>query len=149
MLNDRIENRRIERNLKFFKWAAVISLLIAVFKILLTPEILNDGGRMVDYITTLIPIGLFLQYRSTAKKWGGQFIEWNENEISFKSRKCDNTTIKLVDIKSIDILLDIISIITLDKKYEINIEDFTNYKDRVRIKGNFEKVKLKLSTQNI
>src|SRR5690606_25967603 len=98
----------IERNLKFLKWAAVITLLVAIFQILLTPEILNGGGRMVDFITTLIPVGLFLQYRSTAKKWGGQFIEWKENEVSFKSRKYDHTTIKMEDIVSINIQLDII-----------------------------------------
>ena len=146
MLHDRIENYRFEKNIKFFKWGVGITLILAVFKIVLTPDILNGGGKMTDFLTTLIPIGLFFQYRSTAKKWGGQFIEWKENEISFKTRKYDSTTIKMEEIQSVEIRLDLIIISTLQKKYEINIEDYTEYKDRIRLKDNFGKIKEKLST---
>lgn len=146
MLNDRIENRRFEKNIKFFKWAAVITLVLAVLKIAFTPDILKGGGETADFLTSLIPIALFFQYRSTARKWGGQFIEWKENEISFKTRNYDHTTIHLSSIESIDIRLDIIEIKTSEQKYDINIEDYTKYQDRIRLKENFNKIKEKLST---
>ncbi|WP_226389698.1 hypothetical protein [Penaeicola halotolerans] len=148
MLEDRIENYRFEKNIKFFKWGAIITLLLAVFKVAFTPDILDGGGKMADFLLTLIPIGLFFQYRSAAKKWGGQFIEWKENEISFKSRKYNLTTIHLSNIESIDIRLDVIEIRTSEQKLDINIEDYTKYEDRIRVKDNFKKIKEKLGTSS-
>lgn len=136
----RIENNRNEKNLRLFKWGAILSLVLAAIRITIEPQILS-GVSTIDFILLLYPIPLFILYYRTAKKWGGQFIEWKEDEISFKSRKYDKTTILLSDIKSINIYLHIIEIETLNAKYKINIEDYTAYSDRVQLKSNFEKVK--------
>src|SRR5690554_4269932 len=138
---ERIENKRYEKNLTLFKWGAILSLALAAIRIAIEPEILSGIGSTIDYMLLLYPIPLFLLYYRTAQKWGGQFIEWKEDEISFKSRKYDKTTIRFSDIKSINIHLHIIEIETLKAKYEINIEDYTAYSDRVQLKSNFEKVK--------
>lgn len=146
MLNDRIENHRYEKNIKLFKWCAGLALLLAVFRIAITPDVLTGGAKSFDFLTTLIPIGLYLQYRKTAKNFGGQFIEWSENEISFKSRKYKHTIIKLSNIESINIRLETIEINTPEKNYAISIEDYTKYEDRMRLKENFEKVNDQLKT---
>lgn len=146
MLIDRIENTRFEKNIKLFKWVAILSFLLVIVRILFDLEIMNGGGKLSDLFTSLIPVGMFFQYRSTAKKWGGQFFEWKENEVEFKSRKYDKTVVTHNSIIQINIKLDIIEIKTNDKLYEINIEDYTEYNDRLRLKNNFEQLKKKLST---
>jgi hypothetical protein len=145
---DRIENKRFEKNIKLFRWLAVLTLIIAIIKISLDPNIFNSSGRKFDFIISLLPISLFLQYRQTANKWGGQFIEWTENEISFKSRKYDNTIINLDDIDEILIKLDTIEIRTKNKNFVINIEDYTDYQIRLRLKNNFEKIKERIAHNN-
>lgn len=145
MIKDRIENKRFEKNINFFKWSAAITLILALAKISFNPNIFNVSGKASDFMISLIPIFLYIQYRNVSKKWRGQFIEWTENEISFKSRKHDNTSINLTEITSINIKLDIIEIETKRENYSINIEDYTKYEDRLRIKNNFEKIKEKLS----
>jgi len=141
---ERIENKRYEKNLKLFKWGAILSLALAVIRIAIEPKILSGIGSTIDFILLLYPIPLFILYYRTAQKWGGQFIEWKEDEISFKSRKYDKTTIPLSDIKSINIHLHIIEIETLNAKYKINIEDYTAYSERVQLKSNFEKIKTQI-----
>lgn len=144
----RIENKRYEKNLKLFKWGAILSLVLAAIRIAIEPEILSGVGSTIDFILLLYPIPLFILYYRTAKKWGGQFIEWKEDQISFKSRKYDKTTVPLSEIKSINIHLHIIEIETLKAKYEINIEDYTAYKDRIRLKENFEWLNKKIKLAN-
>ncbi|MAC95917.1 MAG: hypothetical protein CMC96_10475 [Flavobacteriales bacterium] len=90
---ERIENKRYEKNLKLFKWGAILSLALAAIRIAIEPKILSGIGSTIDFILLLYPIPLFILYYRTAQKWGGQFIEWKEDEISFKSRKYDKTTI--------------------------------------------------------
>lgn len=98
---------------------------------------------------TLIPITLFLQYRKTAKKWGGQFIEWSDHQILFKSRNHASTTIELADLEAIEVKLDFIILKTKETKYEINIEDYTEYKDRIHLKNHLEKLKEKLEDKRM
>ena len=86
----------------------------------------------------------FIQYRKTAKKWSGQFIEWSDSQILFKTREYDKTTVELDDINSIEIKLDRIILRTKEKDFEINIEDYTEYEDRLQLKNNFERIKEKL-----
>ncbi|WP_310991034.1 hypothetical protein [Aequorivita marina] len=150
MQNYRLENNRFEKNIKFFKWGAIITMFLAIMRIGFDSDIFKGSATFGDFILTLIPVGLFLQYRQTAKKWGGQFIEWTDNQIIFKSRKYDETTIEIDDIESIDIKLDMICIKTKEKNYEINIEDYTKYEDRFELKSQFEIVneKLKHNTGN-
>jgi|SRR5690554_338990 len=144
MPNYRLENNRFEKNIKFFKWGAIVTLFLAIIRIAFDSNIFHGTATFGDFMLTLIPVGLFIQYRQTAKKWGGQFIEWTDNQIIFKSRKYAKTTIEITDIESIEIKLDLIIIKTIENNYEINIEDYTEYEDRIQLKNNFERVKEKL-----
>jgi hypothetical protein len=146
MTIDRLDNKHYEKNINLYKWAALITLILAICKIIYTPNIFTGFAKPVDFITSLIPIVIFIQFKRTAKKWGGQFFEWRENEVEFKSRKYDTTIIHYNDITSINIKLDIIEIETKQKKFEINIEDYTEYEDRIRLKSNFEKIKNEIVT---
>lgn len=112
---ERIENNRNEKNLRLFKWGAILSLVLAAIRITIEPQILS-GVSTIDFILLLYPIPLFIIYYRTAKKWGGQFIEWKEDQISFKSRKYDKTNVPLSEIKSINIHLHLIEIETLKAK---------------------------------
>lgn len=148
MIIDRLENKRYEKNIKFFKWVAIGSFIAAIARILSEPNILTGAGKTFDYVITLYPIGLYFQYRKTAKNWNGQFFEWKQNELKFKSRKYDKTIIAYTSIKSIEIKLDFIYIETTENSFEINIEDYTEYEDRMRLKENFKKLKNKLHSIN-
>lgn len=145
---ERIENKRYEKNLRLFKWGAILSLVLAAIRVTIEPEILSGIGSTIDFILLLYPIPLFILYYRIAKKWGGQFIEWKVDEISFKSRKYAHTTIKISDINSINIRLHLIKIETNKMNYQINIEDYSNYNDRIRMKNILIMLKEKLDQIN-
>ncbi|MFT6718717.1 MAG: hypothetical protein ACJAY8_001113 [Sphingobacteriales bacterium] len=141
MVIDRIENKRHERNIKLFKWGTIISLLHLVIRISCGIAFVDAGFDLADLVSVFVPISMLYHYFSTSKKWGGQFFEWREKELEFKSRKYDTTTISHSSILQINIKLDIIEIQTQDSIFTINIEDYTEYMDRVRLKTNFEELK--------
>jgi hypothetical protein len=142
---DKIENKTVERKMKFLKWSAIIMLILSLLKIYMNPDIFNKVGSSFDFIIFLLPLYLFYEYRKNAKNWNGQFIEWNDNEIIYKTREEHTTILKYVQIQSIDIKLDEIILNTKEgEQRKIYIEDFEEYSDRVRIKKNFESLNNKL-----
>lgn len=141
---DRIENRRFEKNIRFFKWSAIITFVLAVIKVIAFPEVLEEKGKTGDFFLLLLPIALYMNYRRTAKNWGGQYIEWTKDNISFKTRNHSSTIIEIRKISKIDIEFDVIKIYTSKKQFKISIEDYTNYEDRIRIKDNFESLRKEL-----
>jgi hypothetical protein len=89
-------------------------------------------------------VGFYYDYRKKVKTLGGQFIEWSENEISFKSRQEETKTIKLdsikkIEIKSSEVLLNTIE----DLSYTINLDDYREYSEKIKIKNNFKILKTK------
>ena len=136
MVIDKIENKRHEKKLKLFMWCAYISIALAIINTAL--------GNLV--FTNLVPIALYFQYKKTSKKWGNQFIEWKKQELIFKTREYDITTISIKDIESILIQLDIIEIKTEDENYAINIEDYTDYDKRILLKENFTRLKEEITS---
>lgn len=136
---DKIENKTVERKMKFLKWCAIITLILALLRVYMVPSALSRVGSAFDFIIFLLPIYLFYEYRKNAKNWKGQFIEWNDNEIKYKTREEQTTILKYEQIQSVDIKLDEIIInIKEGEQRRIYIEDFEEYSDRVRIKKNFE-----------
>ncbi len=144
MSHYRLENKRFEKNIKFFKWGAIITLFLAIIRIAFDADLFQGSAKLGDFMLSLIPIMFFIQYRKTAKKWSGQFIEWSDSQILFKTREYDKTTVELDDINSIEIKLDRIILRTKEEDFEINIEDYTEYEDRLQLKNNFERIKEKL-----
>lgn len=65
----------------------------------------------------------------------------DRDTISFKTRKHPPTAIEIKKVKNIEIELDTIKIFATNKEYFLDIEDYTKYEDRMRIKNNFEIVK--------
>lgn len=125
----------------FFKWSGIITLILAIIRVAFDDSIFNGTATIGDFISLLIPIVFFLQYRKTAKKLGGQFIAWTDNQLLFKTRDLNKTTLEIDTIEAIEIKLDAIIIKTNEAVYKLNIEDYTAYEDRLQIKRNFEHLK--------
>ena len=111
----RIENKRFEKNIKLFKVLAIIATILAVYRILSTPDIFTGTGKLMDFGTTLIPIILFFEYRRKSKNWGGQFIEWTNEHLNFKTRHSERTSIANTSITGIEIKLDEILVSTSEQ----------------------------------
>lgn len=142
----RIVNKRFEKNIQAFKILAILTAVLAFIRVMTNPEIFSGTGKMLDFGTMLFPIIIFFEYRRKVKNWGGQFIEVTNSELSFKTRKNEQTTIQLSTIKNIEIKLDQINLQTSDMDEQIIIvEDFTDYADRMAIKNHFTDLKKKLS----
>ena len=137
---DEIKTDRIEKFGKLFFYGAIATAILAVFKICLNPEILTGAGKFSDYVITLLPIYMYYNFRKKTSKHKGQFIKWTENYVEFKS-KDNQSTVQYQDIQTVNIGLDNIAINLKDNStHTINIEDYTNYDDRLRIKKNFETI---------
>lgn len=90
----------------------------------------------------LFLILLFLYSRYRFRKWGGQFIEWNDKGIIYKARETSPTEISYDSIQDIAIHLDTIVFSLADGgERTLLIEDYQEYEDRLRIKANFEKIR--------
>ncbi|MCE3228234.1 MAG: hypothetical protein K0S32_2785 [Bacteroidetes bacterium] len=143
---DEISIDRIEKSRKFLFYGAIVTAIIAVLKIFMNPEILTGGGKLADYLISLLPIYLYFSFRKKTSSRKGQFIKWTENSVVFKSRGSENQ-ILLTDIHNIKITLDNIDLHLKDGSTKtINIEDYSDYDDRMRIKGNFEKLTTRLNS---
>jgi hypothetical protein len=137
---DEIKTDRIEKFDKFFFYGAIATAIIAILKIFLNPTILTGGGKLLDYIISLLPIYMFFNFRQKTANRKGQFIKWTEDSIQFKSKDTE-CKIFISEIKDIKIGLDKIDLhLENGSTQTINIDDFTNYNDRLRIKENFGKL---------
>lgn len=131
--------------MKLFLWLAILGITIVCIQIILYPEILNERSRLLDLIVFLFPIGFYLQYRRKAKTWGGQFIEWAPDYVEYKCRQNKSELVRLNTLINIDIKLDeVILTLTDGKEKTISLEDYTEYSDRIKIKENFECLKVRL-----
>ena len=143
---DYIESKRIEKNSKLFKYLTIATVFIAVFKIILRPDILAGEGSTIDYAISLSPILLYFLYQSKNSKHKGQFIKWTQNTIEYKSKDIENS-VAIPDIQDIKINFDDITLLLKDGSTQtINIIDYTDFADRKRIKSNFEKL---ITTPNV
>lgn len=137
---DHIESKRIEKNEKLFKYLALATAILAVFKIMLRPDILTGDGSKIDYVIALSPIFLYFYYQSKTSKHKGQFIKWTASAIEYKSKNIQNH-IAIKDIQDIKINLDDIALLLKNGSTQvINIVDYTDFEDRKRIKTNFERL---------
>ncbi len=138
-MQDKIENNRYEKNIKLFKWVAYLSIIPIGYKLVTIFISSEFKTNAYDLISLAIPLILFFNYKRTAKNWGGQFIEWNNDILTFKTKDIKEIIISIENINKIEIKLDSILILTNENKtLLINLEDYTDYKDRLRIKKNFE-----------
>lgn len=148
ILIDKITTNRVEKNENLFKGLAIATFILAILKIVIKPDILTGNGSIIDYLISLLPIYFYYNYRSKTSKHKGQFIEWRENILEFKS-KDSHEKIDLEKITDISIHLDLITITLSDRTTKIlNIEDYVEYDDRLRIKSNFERMQHSISRKH-
>jgi hypothetical protein len=141
---DRIESTWINRTSKILMFCGIGSLIVVVFKLYLRSENKSFGiGFLFDIlILSAISIYFILLTQRQLNKRKSQFIEWKEDSISYNLKEETGArNIFLDEISHIDIELNKISITDgKNQKYVLDISDFYNYKDRVRIKENFSRV---------
>jgi len=141
---DRIESTWINRTSKILIFCGIGSLIVVVFKLYLRSENKSFGiGFLFDIlILSAISIYFILLTQRQLNKRKSQFIEWKEDSISYNLKEETGAqNIFLDEISHIDIELNKISITNgKNQKYVLDISDFYNYKDRVRIKENFSRV---------
>jgi hypothetical protein len=146
--DDYIETKTVEKTTDLLKHLAIAMGILAAFQLLSRPEILTGVGSLTDYLITLAPIGLYISYRSKTAQHKGQFIRWTDNSVEYKS-KDQNGVVAISELSKIDINLDTIDLHVKDgATHVINLEDYKEYTDRLRIKSNFEKLQQRLTRGN-
>jgi hypothetical protein len=143
MIN-RIEAKGMNKMIKQLKWVAIGSLSLLIIRVLFLTDNFSELN-FLDALLFLSPLLIYLRYRKEFDKKIGQYIEWSDNIIKFRTKDIENQ-ILINSISSIEIKVHQILISTDDHNYKIDIEDFKNYKDRQTIKNFFKNQKKKLST---
>jgi len=134
---DRVESRKNEKILLFLK--VLISMLVSVFVgMIIYGKYKGYNGPKFSDIQPFI-LGLFLCFSFYLKfsKRKRLFIEWNEERINYKIEEVQGS-IDIAEITNVEIDLDRV-MITLKSSEVIvlNIQDFTDYDTRLKIKENF------------
>jgi hypothetical protein len=138
---DRIELVAKTKSIRILNICGVICLVIWLIMVLSADTFKNE------YLRTLLLVGTF--WSLLGMLWSqdaGLYIEWRTNEVEFKT----HNGFGLIDIKAlkrIEIGLDeITAYIEVDELKVINIERFTDYNTRLRIKENFSQLQKVVST---
>lgn len=138
MVIDKIVNPLYSKSGKTYRRLAIGILVLACIHLLMSPIIYHEGFTWFTVLSTSFgSVPLLIHSFFSHRNKRGQFIEWSEEAIVFKSKKYSSSKVLLKDIKSIEIGLDVVEIEAKEKWYKINIEDYTEYEDRLRIKENF------------
>jgi uncharacterized membrane protein len=137
-MNERIENKRTKLSIKAIIWLLAIVIILFVLKVFAIFSFIDEHITYSDLISS--PIGLIVYFLITYRQ-NGPIIEWKGNSIIFKEKKKKETRILLADIQDISILFNSIEIKTIKRQHSLSLENFFMYKDRIRIKENFEKLK--------
>lgn len=143
----RIESRRFANYMQFFKIGAIISTIVVTMYLILKLAVFDGQVEYINLAGYAFAFSMYYEYKRKAKAWGGQFIEATGSVLSFKTRKNEQTTIRLDTITNIGIKLDQIILQTTELgEHTIVLEDFTEYKDRMMIKNKFAELKKQLNT---
>ena len=144
---DRIDEQRHKLASKYFSGISIVGLLVSVVALAMSPDLLGDISALSLIIMAAILILIIIAYRYRAQKYGGQFIEWTEDSIIFKTRQRSSHSVQIEQIKEIDIQFDTVEFLMSDgSKTTLNFIDFHDVEDRKRIKTNFEKMKIMPNT---
>ena len=85
-MKDRIESNKLAKKKPLFLWLAIIAIVVAAIRLWTEPALLTGNGKLADFTLLLLPVGLYINYRSRLTKWGKQFIEWDQEVVRFSSR---------------------------------------------------------------
>lgn len=138
---DRIELVANTKSIRILNICGAVCLVTWLIMVLSADTFKNE------YLRTLLLIGTF--WSLLGMLWSqdaGLFIEWRSDEVEFKT----HNGFGLIDIKAlkrIDIGLDEIkAYIENDEVKIIDIEHFTDYNTRLRIKENFSQLQQEISS---
>lgn len=138
------------KNLKFVKLFGVIAAIPAIIKIISKPEIFIGAGNVLDYFIVAYPIIMFLAYRRNINVVSNQFIDFNDDSVTYKTRNKKPVKVMNADISDIRIELDEIHIQTFDSEWQkVSIEDFAEVSERTSIKDNFKKLRKGIECQDV
>lgn len=140
--NERIESRSFDKILKFIYIGGVILILLNFLRYYMTDDIMVKGwGWALGAIFWIsYPVYTVMKFKKESKKRSGQYIEWKNETIEYNLKKeVEPHVIQRNQIENINIRLDIIEITEKSGKlHELDISDFSKYKDRIKIKDNFK-----------
>lgn len=138
---DRVENKSFNKQSNALLFLATFTSVLAVANFIIL-AITDKSLKFYHLSPLLISIIFILFYLIRRKKWGGQFIEWNEESVTYKGRGPKQNKIEYRLIEELIIKMDSIEFKLKDGTVNIlEIEDYFEYEDRTRIKTNFEKLK--------
>jgi len=149
-LTEKIESKRIVKSQKLFMILAVLSVPLIAIKVYygVSGGTFQKIGYWLNALVLFIPVGIYLYQRKLiADNNATPFIEWQGDRISYKASTDKKVvTIEVKNIKSISIKMDSVEIlVTGSLCHTINLADFVEYSDRIKIKANFEKMQSSLA----
>lgn len=139
---ERIETNSTDRKLKWVRYLGVLAIIVMIIRMMMLNDQNFSGlGKFGDTMV-LILIGGYFTYRSYTKEINnrlGQFIEWEDDKITFRLKEDKNSTsILKSEVEHICIAVDVIKIIKKGGMvFNLDISDFSEYEKRIRIKSNF------------
>ncbi|RZL20012.1 MAG: hypothetical protein EOO89_01580 [Pedobacter sp.] len=129
---DRIELVAKKKSLRILNICGIACIGVWLIMVLSAETFKTDDFR------SLLLIGIF--WSLLGKLWSeddGLFIEWRNDEVEFKTHNASGI-ISIKALKRIDIGLDEIKAFSeADEVKIVDIEHFTDYNTRLRIKENF------------
>lgn len=140
---DRVELVAKTQSLRILNICGMICLAVWLIMILTAVTFKND------YVRTLLLIGIF--WSLLGRLWSedaGLFIDWRTDEIEFKTHN-GSGLINIRKLNHIDIGLDEIKgYLENEEVVVINIERFSDYNTRLRIKDNFSQLQKMAEANN-
>ena len=143
-LIQRVESKRgwkLQNTLKITSFLLFGIGVIHIFLVSDNIQAYRNIGFWVDTLSMyfITPI-LTLTFIHRKRIYSSEYIEWWNDKIVFRSKDNFEYTVLYKDISSIEFGIDNINISTDFMTNIINIENFTDYDMRKRIKHNFEQV---------
>ena len=140
-VTDRIELTAKSQSLKILNICGAICLAAWLFMVFSSETVTAEDIR------ALILVGIF--WSLLGKLWSqdaGIFIEWRVDQIEYKTHK-EAGVIDVCSLNNIDVGLDEIRVYSENDHVQvINIERFSDYETRLRIKANFSQLQKELET---
>jgi hypothetical protein len=143
-MKDRIDAKFAKTQYSIIKYSGFTLIILSLMQLLLFQDSGISGlDRNID-ILILIVFGAVMVYSWYGKKLKNrinQYIEWNENSLTYKLGTGPENTISYENIANINMGQNEI-LIKLDNNdtLKLDIWDFKKYSDRQRIRRNFEQI---------
>lgn len=148
LLIDRVESYRAEKFRKAMVFLGILSVMMRTLKFIIGDEFNPTGFRLWISVTVafaMLAYFIWIVYKEGKVK-NVQFIEWTNDSIIFNLNNeltlQNPQTVLKSDIRDVLFTAQTLEIRTnKDETYVLNLSAFNHYKDRKRIRSNFQKLK--------